>query len=91
MSAKVSFLSQDVTPEQQKPLKAVATDAIAERDGKPVVFLVKADAATAVPVTPGIRIGDLTAIAGNVASGDRVVMKPDAKLASGARVKSVVK
>ena len=91
MSAKVSFLSQEVTPEQQKPLKAVASDAIAERDGKPVVFVVKDDVATAVPVTPGIKVGDLTAIAGGVDAGDRVVQKPDAKLASGARVKSVVK
>jgi RND family efflux transporter MFP subunit len=91
MSAKVSFLSQEVTAEQQKPLKAVATDAIAERDAKPVVFVVKDDVATAVPVTPGIKVGDLTAITGNVAAGDRVVQKPDAKLASGARVKSVVK
>jgi RND family efflux transporter MFP subunit len=91
MSAKVSFLSQDVTPEQQKPLKAVATDAIAERDGKPVVFVVRNDAATAVPVTPGIKVGDLTAITGGVDAGDRVVQKPDAKLASGAYVKSVVK
>jgi RND family efflux transporter MFP subunit len=91
MSAKVSFLSQEVTAEQQKPLKAVATDAIVERDGKPVVFVVRDDVATAVPVTPGIKVGDLTAITGNVATGDRVVQKPDAKLASGARVKSVVK
>src|SRR6185503_11902515 len=40
MSAKVSFLSQEVTPEQQKPLMAVAKDAIVERNGKSVVFVV---------------------------------------------------
>src|SRR5439155_7849301 len=38
MSAKVSFLSQPVTPEQQKPLVAVNPDALAQRDGKTVVL-----------------------------------------------------
>ena len=76
MSAKVSFLSQDVTPEQQKPLVAVAADAIAQRDGRTVVFVVRDGVATAVPVTPGMKIGDLTAITGDVKSGDKVVLKP---------------
>src|SRR6266550_938059 len=36
MSAKVSFLSQDVTPEQQKAFVAVSPDAFAQRDGRTV-------------------------------------------------------
>jgi multidrug efflux pump subunit AcrA (membrane-fusion protein) len=39
MSAKVSFLSQALTAEQQKPLIAVHPDALAPRDGT-VVFVV---------------------------------------------------
>lgn len=91
MSAKVSFLSQEVAPEQQKPLLAVATDALAERDGKTVVFVVRNDRAVAVPVTPGIRIGDLTAITGAVKSGEKVVAKPPPDLAGDALVKVVAK
>ena len=91
MSAKVSFLSQDVTDAQQKPLTGVATDAIAQRDGKSVVFVVKDDRADAVPVTTGVRIGDLTAVTGALKSGERVVLKPDAKLVPGAHVKVVTK
>jgi HlyD family secretion protein len=87
MSAKVSFLSQDVTPEQQKPMVAVATDAIVERDGRAIVFVVKDGVATAVPVTTGRKVGDLTGIAGDVKSGDKVVQKPAGNLASGALVK----
>ncbi len=87
MSAKVSFLSQDVTPEQQKPLTAVAADAIAQRDGRSVVFAVRDGVATAVPVTAGLKIGDLVAITGEVKSGERVVQKPAADLASGTRVR----
>ena len=33
MSAKVAFLTQEMTPEQQKPLIAVQPDAIVQRDG----------------------------------------------------------
>jgi HlyD family secretion protein len=91
MSAKVTFLTRDVTPDQQKPLTAVATDAIVERDGKPVVFVVKADRAQVVAVRPGIKVGDLTAVAGAVNAGDRVVLKPDANLVADARVRGAVK
>ena len=87
MSAKVSFLSQDVTAEQQKPMVAVATDAIVQRDGRAVVFVIKDDIATAVPVTTGKKVGDLTGITGDVKSGDKVVQKPTENFASGALVK----
>jgi len=87
MSAKVSFLSQEVGAEQQKPLTAVNPDAMAQRDGRSVVFVIRDGKAMAVPVTPGIKVGDLTAIAGDVKTGDKVVLKPGADLASGALVK----
>ncbi|MCC6193552.1 MAG: efflux RND transporter periplasmic adaptor subunit [Burkholderiales bacterium] len=87
MSAKVSFLSQEVTPEQQKPLVAVNADAFAQRDGRTVVFVVRDGKAVAVPVTPGVRIGDVTAITGAVKTGERAVAKPTATLADGAPVK----
>ena len=87
MSAKVSFLSQEVTAEQQKPMVAVATDAIVQRDGRTVVFVIRDDIATAVPVSTGKKVGDLTGITGDVKSGDKAVLKPAANFASGALVK----
>lgn len=91
MSAKVSFLSQDVTPEQQKPLLAVAADAIVQRDGRSVVFVVRDNRAVAVPVTPGIKVGDVTSIAGAVKTGEKAVAKPPEALANDALVKIVAK
>jgi RND family efflux transporter MFP subunit len=88
MSAKVSFLSQEVTAVQQKPLVAVNGDAIVQRDGHAVVFAVRDGHAVAVPVTPGVKIGDVTAISGEIKSGDKVVAKPSASLANGALVKT---
>ena len=91
MSAKVSFLSQDVTPEQQKPLLAVHPDALVQRDGRTVVFIVRDGRAVAVPVTPGIKVGDATAISGDLKSGDKAVSKPDASLQNGSRVATAAK
>ena len=91
MSAKVSFLSQEVTPEQQKPLTAVSSDAFAQRDGRTVVFAIRDGKAAAVPVTPGAKVGDLTAITGDLKPGDKAVLRPDEKLAAGALVKVATK
>src|SRR4029077_19101659 len=83
MSAKVSFLSQEVTAAQQKPLLAVNPEATVQRDGRTVVFVVHDGRAVAVPVTQGIKVGDATAITGDVKSGDKAVSKPDASLQGG--------
>ena len=91
MSAKVSFLSKDITPADQKPLTAVAADAVAQRDGKSVVFVVREGAAVAVPVTTGAKLGDLVAVAGEVRSGEKAVSKPPEDLAPGTRVKVATK
>jgi len=91
MSAKVSFLSQEVAPEQQKPVVAVNPDAIVQRDGRSVVFVMRDGRAVAVPVTPGLKIGDATAIAGDVTAGEKAVGKPAPSLATGALVKTADK
>ena len=91
MSAKVSFLSQEITPEQQKPLVAVNAEAIVQRDGRTVVFVVRDGKAVAVPVTPGIKIGDNTAIAGAVKSGEKAVANPPPTLVNDALVKAAAK
>jgi HlyD family secretion protein len=91
MSAKVSFLSQEVTPEQQKALTAVSPDAFAQRDGRTVVFVIRDGKAAAVAVTPGAKVGDLTAVTGDLKAGDKAILRPDEKLAAGALVKVATK
>jgi len=87
MSAKVAFLSQEISTEQQQPLVAVSAEALAQRDGRTVIFVVRDDRAVAVPVTPGTKLGPLTAIAGDARSGDKAVLRPAPDLADGAPVK----
>jgi len=91
MSAKVSFLSQEVTPEQQQPLVAVNGDALTQRDGRIVVFVVRDGKAVAVPVMPGMKIGELTAITGEVKSGEKAVATPPETLVNDALVKVATK
>ena len=79
--------SKPVTPEEQKPLTAVNADALAQRDGKTVVFVVRGDKAAQVAVTPGRKIGDLTAITGDIKSGEKAVLKPSPELVAGAPIK----
>jgi len=91
MSAKVSFLTQQVTAAQQTPQTAVSADAFAQRDGKTLVFVVRDGKAVGVPVTTGDKIGELTAITGDVKTGEKAVQKPGADLQTGALVKVAAK
>jgi HlyD family secretion protein len=91
MSAKVSFLSQPVTAEQQKPLTAVHPDALTPRDGKTVVLVVREGKTAEVTVTPGRKIGELTAITGEVKTGEKAVLKPAPDLNAGMQVKAAGK
>jgi RND family efflux transporter MFP subunit len=92
MSAKVSFLSQEVSAQEQKPLLAVNPEALVQRDGRTVVLVVK-DGAKAVEtvVVAGIRIGDLVAVTGELRSGDKVVIKPPADLKTGTLTRPAAK
>jgi len=91
MSAKVSFLSREVTADEQKPVTAVNPDALATRAGTNVLFVVRDGRAVEVPVTPGAAIGGLTAVSGAVKSGERAVANPAPGLANGALVEVLAK
>jgi RND family efflux transporter MFP subunit len=91
MSSKVAFLSQEVTPEQQKAFTGVNQGALATRDGKTVVFALRDDTAVEVPVSAGIKVGDLAAISGDVKSGEKVVLNPAPELRTGMLVKVAAK
>ena len=83
MSAKVSFLSQEVTAAEQQPLLAVSPDALIARGGAEVLFAVRDGKAVEVRVVRGQKIGDLVAITGDVRSGEKAVLKPPSDLQSG--------
>jgi HlyD family secretion protein len=87
MSAKVTILSQPATDADQQPLLAVNPLAIAERDGKKMLFRVgSGDVVEAVEIAVGRKLGDAVEVRGSLKSGDKVVLSPPARLQSGARV-----
>ncbi len=89
MGVRVSFLEADkaagaaVAPPPQGAL--VPSNAIVQRDGKPVVFTLEGERARLRAVTPGQTYADQRLVEG-VAIGARIVRSPPAELADGARV-----
>jgi len=90
MSAKIAFLSKSKPPEDTKPVTAVHPAAIIKRDGKSVVYVVHDGKLKQVPVTKGVKIGELVAVQG-VKLGDTVVLAPASKLADGSKVTVIKK
>jgi len=86
MSAKVTILSQAATDADQQAVTAINPKAVVDRDGKKVVFRVKADTVEMLAVTLGRKIGDNQEVTGNLQSGDKLVLSPDAKLVAGKKV-----
>ena len=91
MSAKVSFLSQDINASDQEPVMAVANNALVSRDGGAVVYRIKAvdgggSVVEEVPVKSLRKLGDLREVSGNIKAGDKLVATPPATLRNGSRV-----
>jgi RND family efflux transporter MFP subunit len=87
MSAKVAFLSRQVRPEEEKPLKALPATAVVDRDGDPVVFVVRNNQARKTPVHLGRHLDTMVEILNGVEAGDQVVMTPLNKMKDGIKVK----
>lgn len=91
MSARVSFLSQPVTAEQQLPLTAVSAGALTQRDGRTVLYVIRDEQAAEVAVTPGRKFGELIVFVGDARSGERVVLDPSPALKAGAPIRAATK
>ncbi len=94
MSAKVGFLTRALDSTDEQPATAVHPDAIVRQGDRTLVYRVGADAtgtvtASAVTVVAGALLGDVRAIAGTVAPGDLLILKPVGGVRDGARVKVV--
>ncbi len=88
MGAKITFLAKDSgdDPAGSKLLLTVPAAAVAERNGRQVVYQVKGDQAVEVPVAVGQRIGALVEIKNGVKEGDKVIGRIDDKLHAGVKV-----
>ncbi|MGX2038836.1 efflux RND transporter periplasmic adaptor subunit [Methylocaldum sp. MU1018] len=87
MSAKVAFLSQELAPDQRKPVTGVPAAAVATRGAESVAFVLQGDRVKEVPVDTGGRIGDWMVVKSGLKTGDRVVLDPPDQLKDGAEVR----
>ena len=87
MSAKVAFLSRQVTAAEEKPLTALPSSAVLTRDGETVAFVVKNNQALETPVHLGRKLDTMVEILNGVEVGDQVVIAPLDKIKNGAKVR----
>jgi RND family efflux transporter MFP subunit len=91
MSAKVAFLQRAVRADEKTPRTAVNPEAVVNRSGKSVLFLIKGERVVETPVTLGNRIGDMIEVLGGVKAGAKVALKPLEKLKDGTKIKTAEK
>jgi RND family efflux transporter MFP subunit len=87
MSAKVAFLSRRVTAEEEKPLKALPSMAVVNRDGETLVFVVQNNRALKTPVHLGRHLDTMVEILDGVEVGDQVAIAPLDKIKNGVKVR----
>jgi RND family efflux transporter MFP subunit len=88
MSARVAFLERPVAPAEERPFTAVSQAAVATRDGRTVVFLLKGERVAAVPVVLGARMGDMVEVKSGVRAGEKIAVNPLEKLKDGMKIKA---
>ncbi len=90
MSAKVTFLSEEISEAQinAKPKLTINPGAVVERNQKKVVYVVKEERAEERPVSTGVMVGGVVEITQGLNSGEQVVLNPPADLKSGTKVKT---
>ena len=86
MSAKVSFLSRELTAGELQPRLAVNKDALVSRDGKNITYLVQDNKVRETAISVGDRLGDMQEVETGLKPGDRVVLKPKG-LKDGSKIK----
>lgn len=88
MGAKIAFLAQgfDESSARAKSLLTIPAAAVASRNGQQVVFQIKDDRATELPVVLGERMGNLVEIKEGLKEGDKVIRKIDENLRAGSKV-----
>jgi RND family efflux transporter MFP subunit len=87
MSAKVAFLSRNLTAEERKPVTAVAAAALVRREGAVTAFLIDGDRAKETKVDTGPALGDVVIVRSGLKLNDRVLINAPATLKDGALIR----
>jgi HlyD family secretion protein len=91
MSAKIAFLEKEMPAEQRTSRTVVHPDAIVERNGKRVVFIMQEGKALETTIETGEKIGDMVEVRQGPTAGDKVILRPPGNLDNGDNVRTAVK
>ena len=86
MSAKVSFLSRKLNPDELNPRLAVNASALKVAGEKNIVYLIQENKTREAVITTGGKLGDMREVLSGLKAGDRVALKPDG-LKDGVKIK----
>jgi RND family efflux transporter MFP subunit len=86
MSAKVSFLSRNLKPEELKPRIAVNQSALINRGEQNIVFLLQGSHVQQTSLQLGKKLGDMMEVTEGLKPGDRVVINPSKGLKDGSKI-----
>jgi RND family efflux transporter MFP subunit len=89
MSAKVAFLSKEISENQlnAKAKLTVNPRALIDRNGRKIAYLIKEEKVIETPVRTGEMVGGVVEITEGLTSGDQVVLNPSAELKNGMKIK----
>lgn len=89
MGVRVSFLeaAKPDQPKQAKPSAMIPNNALAQRDGKDVAFVVNDDKVAQTAVSLGRKLGDDREVTAGLSGGETVVLDPPDSLKDGSRVR----
>jgi len=87
MSAKVSFLSRNLKPEELKPRIAVSQAALINRGNQNAVFLLRGNHVQQTSLQLGKKLGDMMEVTEGLKPGDRVVINPPKGLKDESKIK----
>lgn len=88
MSARVNFFFENKQPEkdQSQPVIGLKKEAITNRDGQKIVFVIIENKVQSINITVGRELGDITEITAGLKQGDKVVLSPPGKMKSGDKI-----
>ncbi len=89
MSAKVLFLREALKESklQTEQYLVVPATAVANREGKEVVFIVREEVVTKIPVTTGRTLGSFIEIKKGLSAGDKIIENISNEIHDGVKVK----
>jgi RND family efflux transporter MFP subunit len=87
MSAKVAFLSREITEAEMQPITAVPASAVVHRNNQTIVFRISGDRAAGAQVTLGRQMNGMVEILSGLNIGDKILASPSEKIVEGTKVK----